>query len=58
MSEVLDHWRPEMIASISARGRAAVAEFEKFIREHISVEALEERALMLVGLPRACKGAG
>lgn len=41
--EVLDHWHPRMIERFSVQGRAAVAEFERFILDHISPEVLEER---------------
>jgi hypothetical protein len=51
MSSHLDFWRPEMIGRFSARGRAAVEEFKAFVREHVSLAALEERALLLAGLP-------
>jgi hypothetical protein len=39
---VLDRWLPQMISHFSAGGLAAVDEFKKFIRDHVSIAALED----------------
>lgn len=47
-----------MIEHFSPEGRAAILLIKNFIRENVSIDALEERALMLAGLPQAEVNAG
>jgi hypothetical protein len=51
MTEILERWRPQMIAIFSPAGLKAIEEIKAFIRESVDSVALEEAALELAGLP-------
>jgi hypothetical protein len=50
MNEILERWRPEMIARFSPQGMSAVEEIKAFILDSVDASALDEAALSLAGL--------
>jgi hypothetical protein len=51
IDEIAVPFSPEMIEYFSANGVAALEELKRWIRQNVSIVALEERALRLAGLP-------